>query len=100
MERVSLKKRVSLFKLCELNKLETHSDSNEVAWRKKWPGQIFLSHKLSTRAGVGIHLSTTFNPQDFEVCHIMDGQTLMVKPLFGGKRLTFLCVFTPVSAAN
>ena len=44
-------KRASLFKLCELKKLEvlfvqdTHSDSkNEGDWRREWPGQVFLSH--------------------------------------------------------
>ncbi|KAI3355002.1 hypothetical protein L3Q82_004803 [Scortum barcoo] len=68
-------KRASLFKLCELKKLnvlfvqETHSDSNnERDWRREWPGQVFLSHKQSSSAGVGILFSRAFSPQSLESC--------------------------------
>lgn len=100
-------KRASLFRLCELKKLdvtfvqETHSDRNtEAAWRKEWPGQLFLSHKLSTSAGVAVLFSRTFNPQNVEVRHIIDGHALVVKTLFEGKKVTFLCVYAPVSVTD
>lgn len=78
-------KRASLFKLCELKKLdvlfvqETHSDSkNEGDWRREWPGQVFLSHKQSNSAGVGILFSKAFSPQSVELHHVMAGHVLMV----------------------
>lgn len=61
----SATKRASLVKLFELKKLyvqETHSDNrNERDWRREWPGQVFLSHRLSS-SGVGIVFSRRFCP--------------------------------------
>lgn len=74
MERILLRKERHCLD-CGLKKLdvtliqETHSEGNEAAWRKEWPGQLFLSHKLSTSAGVVILFSRTFNPQDVESHH-------------------------------
>ncbi len=96
-------KRASLFKMCELKKLdvlfvqETHSDSkNEGDWRREWPGQVFLSHKLSNSAGVGILFSRTFIPQSVEFHDVMAGHVLMVEALYEDVKLVFLCVYAPV----
>ncbi len=96
-------KRAALFKLCELKKLdvlfvqETHSDTkNEGDWRREWPGQVFLSHKKSNSAGVGILFSRAFSPQSVEIHHIMAGHALMVKALYEEVKLVFVCVYAPV----
>ncbi|KAI3377358.1 hypothetical protein L3Q82_008399, partial [Scortum barcoo] len=61
----------------------THSDSsNERDWRREWPGQVFLSHKQSNSAGVGILFSRAFSPQSVELHHVMPGHALMVKALY------------------
>ncbi|KAI3373352.1 hypothetical protein L3Q82_006652 [Scortum barcoo] len=66
-------------KLCP----ETHSDSsNERDWRREWPGQVFLSHKQSNSAGVGILFSRAFSPQSVELHHVLPGHALMVKALY------------------
>lgn len=100
-------KRASLFKLLELKKLdvlfvqETHSDSgNEGDWRREWPGQVFLSHKQSNSAGVGILFSRAFSPQSVELNHIMPGYALMVKALYENIEFVFLCVYAPVLNMN
>ncbi|KAI3364783.1 hypothetical protein L3Q82_000911 [Scortum barcoo] len=62
---------------------ETHSDSsNEMDWRREWPGQVFLSHKQSNSAGVGILFSRAFSPQSVELHHVLPGHALMVKALY------------------
>ncbi|KAI3369169.1 hypothetical protein L3Q82_026128 [Scortum barcoo] len=62
---------------------ETHSDSsNERDWRREWPGQVFLSHKQSNSAGVGILFSRAFSPQSVELHHVLPGHALMVKALY------------------
>lgn len=88
-------KIASLFHLLELKKLdvvliqETQSDEdNEGAWRKEWSRQLFLSHKLSNSAGVGILFSTAFNPQSVETIDILAGHALMVKTVFEEKTKT------------
>ncbi|TWW59346.1 Transposon TX1 uncharacterized 149 kDa protein ORF 2 [Takifugu flavidus] len=89
--------------LCRLKKVdvlliqETHSNgNNEGDWRREWPGQVFLSHKLSNSAGVGILFSPHFKPQSAELHHIMDGHVLMVKAVYENVKLVFLCVYAPV----
>ena len=53
---------------------ETHSDSvNEWDWKREWPGEVFLSHKWSNSAGVGIPFSRAFSPHPVEVLDIMSG---------------------------
>ena len=100
-------KRAALFKLSELKKLdvlfiqETHSDSrNEADCRREWPGQVFLSHKQSNSAGVGILFSRAFSPQSVELQHIMPGHALMVKALYEKVKLVFLCVYAPVLSTD
>ncbi|KAI3376772.1 hypothetical protein L3Q82_000368 [Scortum barcoo] len=56
--------------------------SNERDWRREWPGQVFLSHKQSNNAGVGILFSRAFSPQSVELHHVLPGHALMVKALF------------------
>ncbi|KAI3369590.1 hypothetical protein L3Q82_024474, partial [Scortum barcoo] len=73
----------ALKKLDVLFVQETHSDSsNERDWRREWPGQVFLSHKQSNSAGVGILFSRAFSPQSVELHHVLPGHALMVKALY------------------
>lgn len=80
---------------------ETHSErSSEGDWRKEWPGLFFLSHKLSTSAGVGILFSRTFSPQTVELHDSKAGHAIMVKALLETQKLVFLCVYAPISGVN
>lgn len=80
---------------------ETHSDSkNEGDWRREWPGQVFLSHKQSNSAGVGILFSKAFSPQSVELHHVMAGHVLMVKAFYENVKMAFLCVYAPVLSMN
>ena len=96
-------KRASVFKLFELKKLdvvflqETHSDSvNEEDWKREWPGEVFLSHKRSNSAGVGILFSRAFSPRSVEVQDIMSGHILRVNALYENVKMVFICVYAPV----
>lgn len=58
---------------------ETHNDSeNESEWKKQWPGEVILSHKVSNSAGVRVLFSKFFRPSSFDVEEIMCGHILKV----------------------
>ena len=61
---------------------ETHSDCvNEGDWKREWPGEVFLSHKRSNSAGVGILFYRAFALCSVEVLDIMSGHILRVNAL-------------------
>ena len=98
-------KRASLFKLIELKKLdimfiqETHSDAaNENDWKKEWPGEVILSHRLSNSGGVGVLFSKGFSPYSVEVEEVVCGYILKVKVQYENVTLIFINVYVPVLA--
>lgn len=64
--------------------------------RREWPRQVFLSHKQSNSAGVGILFSIAFSPQSVELHHVMAGHVFMVKALHENVKMVYLCVYAPV----
>lgn len=70
---------------------ETHCEGGkEGTWKKEWSGQLLLSHKRPSSAGVGILFSKAFTPQSVETQDIMAGHAILVKTLFEDKRLFLL----------
>ena len=70
------------------------------SWRREWPGQVFLSHKQSNCAEVGILFSKAFSPHSVELHHVMAGYVLMVKAFYKNVKMVFLCVYAPVLSMN
>ena len=96
-------KRVSLFKLCSLKKLdvimvqETHSTpDNETDWRTEWTGETFLSHKTSNSCGVGILFSRNFLPQSVETEEVIKGRLLKVRAVSENINMVFITIYAPV----
>lgn len=93
-------KRASLFKLMGIKNLdvifvqETHSDAkNESEWKREWPGEVILSHKLSNSGGVGVLFKKGFSPCSLEVEEIMCGHILKVKVQYENVKMIFVNVY-------
>ena len=72
---------------------ETHRYSaNEKDWKREWPGEVFLRHKRSNSARVGILFSRTFTPRTVEVLDII----LRVNALYENVKVVFICVYALV----
>ena len=58
---------------------ESHSDTeNESEWKKEWPGEVILSHKLCNSGGVSVLFSKGRSPCSFQVEEIKCGHILKV----------------------
>lgn len=95
-------KRASLYSLFKAKKLnviflqETHSTvDNEIAWKKEWDGEIFLSHKSNNSGGVCIMFSKDFLPISCVTEEIIAGRLLKIQAVFENVKMTFINVYAP-----
>jgi len=100
-------KRVSLFSLFKVKKLsiiflqETHSTvENETEWKKEWDGEVFLSHKSSNSAGVGILFAKDFLPISCVIEEVIEGRLLKIQAVFENVKMTFINVYAPTVGAE
>lgn len=102
-----VKKRVQVYELMKIKKIdvmflqETHSTKeNEVDWMKEWEGQVVLSHKTASSAGVAVLFSKNCLPITYEVTEVMKGRIIKIKAKFERVTMEIINVYAPVKAVE